>query len=111
MTERRKSRQMPLPLEPWTQEQRRITRQEFEELKAEVKVNTELTKANAELTRGIAADMKRNTEITETVHGILQSFKLVATAAKWVTVVGAAVAMLWKGVVALLGAHVVTPHS
>lgn len=87
----------------WTPEQRRITRQEFEELKSEVKVNTELT-------RGIAADMKRNTEITETVHDILKGFRLVATVAKWVTVVGAAAVMLWKGVVALFSAHVFTPH-
>lgn len=41
--------------------------------------------------------MTENTIITKQVKEVLDSFKLVASVAKWITTVAAAIALAWQG--------------
>lgn len=43
------------------------------------------------------AEIKRNTEITEQVHDILASFRIIAMVAKWLTAVGGFFVMAYHG--------------
>jgi len=58
-----------------------VTRTEFEELKAEV---------------------KKNTELTLDIHAMVRSFKIVGAVAKWVTLVSAAGTAAYHGVQAVI---------
>lgn len=61
-----------------------VTREEFDLLKGEVATNTKLT---------------------QEIHDMVRSFKIVAAIAKWVTTVAAALTAIWHGVKALLPHH------
>lgn len=61
-----------------------VTRVEFNKLKADVEVNTTLTRE---------------------IHDMLRGFKMLGSIAKWVTTVAAALAVLWKSATALLPQH------
>lgn len=98
-----------MPLQ-WTGKDRRVQRGEFDDLKQQVKELKSEVGVNTELTRDIAQNMQRNTELTESVYAILKGFRLVAAVAKWVTVVGGAVTLLWHGLTGFIATHVSPPH-
>lgn len=61
-----------------------VTREEFEQLKGEV---------------------SRNTALTQEIHDMLRSFKIVGAVAKWLTTVAAGIAVLWHGAQAFFSRH------
>lgn len=61
-----------------------VTRDEFDILKTEVTANTKLT---------------------QEIHDMLRSFKILGAIAKWVTTVSAALTVLWHSAKALFSPH------
>jgi hypothetical protein len=61
-----------------------------------------VTRAEFDLLKG---EVKTNTKLTQEIHDMVRSFKIVAAVAKWITTISAGLAVIWHGIKTWLPHH------